>query len=211
MPPTPNYTYGSRRLEVVLSFCSASSGVFVSLFLLFESAEHFLLAPPVHDGDKLVTVAALGLCMKMAAALFFNEGVRVRTESQHSIEQPADRWRHTVVDVICSLGVIFNGWLVAHHKGMLADAVIAFMLALLLIGASVPSCIASGLVLLHTTPFAQRDALTSATRDALLLAGVVDCREAHFWTLAPGVVAGSIGERKSSKKNMFFFLIFFCI
>lgn len=187
-----SYSYGAQRIEVILSFCAAASAVFVSLFLLFESAEHFLLMPPV-QGANLVTVATFGLVVKMAAALFFSDAIRVRNEMAQAIEQPADRWRHTIVDVICSLGVIFNGWLISAHKGMLGDAVIAFLIAILLIGAAVPICYATGLVLLHTTPVAHRDSLTAATRDALLLNGVVDCRAPHFWTLAPGVVAGSIG------------------
>lgn len=187
-----SYSYGGQRVEVILSFCAAASAAFVSLFLLFESAEHFLLAPAV-QGTNLVTVAVFGLVVKLAAALFFSDGIRVRNEMAQAIEQPADRWRHTIVDVICSLGVIFNGWLISAHKGMLGDAMIAFLIAILLIGAAVPTCFATGLVLLHTTPVAHRDSLTAATRDALLLNGVVDCRAPHFWTLAPGIVAGSIG------------------
>jgi cobalt-zinc-cadmium efflux system protein len=187
------FSYGTRRIEVVLTFCSAASAVFVAMYLLFESVEHYIVrSTPLHNTNNgLVTVAALGMLAKMTGALFFNENLRVRNEWTLAANGP-DRWPHLTVDCVCSLGVILNGWLVSKYNTFVADAVIAFLLAALLIGAALPICSQAALVLLHATPLAHRDALAAATRDALLLNGVVDCKAPHFWTVAPGVVAGSI-------------------
>jgi cation diffusion facilitator family transporter len=192
-PATPHYAYGLRRLEVLLSFCAGASAVFVALFLIGEALEHLLHADSHVSGAHLMTAAVLGLAVKLVGALFFYEYMRTRSETTQPFEQAGDQWRHLVVDAVCSICVIFNSWLVTWRNAMLADAVVAFLLAALLIGAAVPVCLRAGFVLLHTTPAVRRDDLAAATRDAHLLPGVVECRAAHFWTLAPGVFAGSVG------------------
>jgi cation diffusion facilitator family transporter len=191
MPPSPHYSYGVRRLEVLLSFCAGASAMFVSLMIVFESLEHWLHAPVV-GGEQLLTVAVVGLAAKIVGVLFFYEFMRPRTESLLTYDARDDQWRHVVVDAICSLAVMFNAWLVQWHDGMMADFVIAFLLAWLLMFTALPVCVRAGLVLLQVTPAVRRDEIDVAMRDILLLDGVSECRAEHFWTLSPGVCAGSI-------------------
>jgi cation diffusion facilitator family transporter len=205
IPPSRFYTYGIRRLEVVLSFCAGASALFVSLMIIFESLEHWLHAPVV-GGEQLLTVAVVGLAAKIVGVLFFAEFMRPRAESLATYEHRDDQWRHVVVDAICSLAVMFNSWLVSWHDGMMADFVVAFLLAALLMFTALPVCVRAGLVLLQTTPAVRRDELDSALRDALLLDGVSECRTEHFWTLSPGVCAGSVVVGVRSNANQAFIL-----
>lgn len=191
VPASKHYSYGVRRLEVLLSFCAGASAMFVSLMIVFESLEHWLHSPVV-GGQQLLTVAVVGFAAKIVGVLFFYEFMRPRAESLATYDARDDQWRHIVVDAICSLAVMFNSWLVQWHDGMMADFVVAFLLASLLMFTALPVCVRAGLVLLQATPAVRRDELDVAVRDILLLDGVSECRAEHFWTLSPGVCAGSV-------------------
>eukprot|EP01119_Soliformovum_irregulare_P007216 TRINITY_DN19611_c0_g1_i1.p1 TRINITY_DN19611_c0_g1~~TRINITY_DN19611_c0_g1_i1.p1 ORF type:complete len:305 (-),score=64.34 TRINITY_DN19611_c0_g1_i1:56-970(-) len=194
-PPNEKYSYGYDRLIVIASFSNAVFLLFASVFLLFECVER-MIADDHHEAEittsyasSVVIVTIAGLCIRLAGIFLFPSS-RARSEG-HSKE---DLWLHAMTDTVASIAVVVSTYLTGSGV-VLADPIVAMFIVGLIVYNAYPVCRKTSAVLLQTTPVSLKEQLDKAIREATTLEGVVECKNEHFWTHAPGIYVGSLYVR----------------
>uniref|UniRef100_G1SNV1 Zinc transporter 6 n=1 Tax=Oryctolagus cuniculus TaxID=9986 RepID=G1SNV1_RABIT len=180
--PSPVYSFGFERLEVLAVFASTVLAQLGALFILKESAERFLEQPEIHTGRLLV-----GTFVALSFNLFTMLSIRNKPFAYVS-EAASTSWlQEHVADLSRSLCGIIPGlssiFLPRMNPFVLIDLAGAFAL-----------CITYMLIEITTPPhvIGQLDKLI---REVSTLDGVLEVRNEHFWTLGFGSLAGSVHVR----------------
>ncbi|XP_038596187.1 zinc transporter 6 [Tachyglossus aculeatus] len=215
--PSPVYSFGFERLEVLAVFASTVLAQLGALFILKESAERFLEQPEIHTGRLLV-----GTFVALSFNLFTMLSVRNKPFAYVS-EAASTSWlqehvadlSRSVCGIIPGLSSIFlprmNPFVLIDLAGALAlcitymlieinnyfavDTASAIAIALMTFGTMYPMSVYSGKVLLQTTPPHVIGQLDKLIREVSTLDGVLEVRNEHFWTLGFGSLAGSVHVR----------------
>lgn len=210
--PTFSYTYGYDRHEVVAAFTNAMFLLFVSSFLAVESM-HRVVNPVKIEGNRLIEVSVAGLLVNLFGAVAFktNNTWMGRMAKHTHQASPGDTVAHRAnlqaayllvfADTASSVAVVINAVLV-HWKGyMIADPVMALVVAGLTMYCGWPLFVQTGKILLQTTPAHLKGPLERCRREVTTIPGVLECKDEHFWTQAPGFVVGSVVVRVQSDAN----------
>ncbi|XP_028907311.1 zinc transporter 6 [Ornithorhynchus anatinus] len=215
--PSPVYSFGFERLEVLAVFASTVLAQLGALFILKESAERFLEQPEIHTGRLLV-----GTFVALSFNLFTMLSVRNKPFAYVS-EAASTSWlqehvadlSRSVCGIIPGLSSIFlprmNPFVLIDLAGAFAlcitymlieinnyfavDTASAIAIALMTFGTMYPMSVYSGKVLLQTTPPHVIGQLDKLIREVSTLDGVLEVRNEHFWTLGFGSLAGSVHVR----------------
>nr|XP_042122854.1 zinc transporter 6 isoform X5 [Peromyscus maniculatus bairdii] len=220
--PSPAYSFGFERLEVLAVFASTVLAQLGALFILKESAERFLEQPEIHTGRLLVgTFVALSfnlftmLSIRNKPFAYVSEAASTSWLQEHV----ADLSR-SLCGIIPGLSSIFlprmNPFVLIDLAGAFAlcitymlieincfscsnyfavDTASAIAIALMTFGTMYPMSVYSGKVLLQTTPPHVIGQLDKLIREVSTLDGVLEVRNEHFWTLGFGSLAGSVHVR----------------
>ncbi|KAM3930569.1 zinc transporter 6 [Leptodactylus fuscus] len=215
--PSPTYSFGFERFEVLAVFASTVLAQLGALFILKESAERFLEQPEIHTGRLLVGTFV---------ALFFNLFTMLSVRNKpfaYVSEAASTSWlqehvadlSRSVCGIIPGLSSVFlprmNPFVLIDIAGALAlcitymlieinnyfsvDTASAVAIALMTFGTMYPMSVYSGKVLLQTTPPHVIGQLDKLLREVSTLDGVLEVRNEHFWTLGFGTMAGSVHVR----------------
>ncbi|XP_004839323.1 zinc transporter 6 isoform X2 [Heterocephalus glaber] len=172
--PSPVYSFGFERLEVLAVFASTVLAQLGALFILKESAERFLEQPEIHTGRLLV-----GTFVALSLNLFTMLSIRNKPFSYVS-EAASTSWlqehvadlSRSLCGIIPGLSSIFlprmNPFVLIDLAGAFAlcitymlieinnyfavDTASAIAIALMTFGTMYPMSVYSGKVLLQTTP-----------------------------------------------------------
>ncbi|XP_044910647.1 zinc transporter 6 isoform X3 [Felis catus] len=175
--PSPVYSFGFERLEVLAVFASTVLAQLGALFILKESAERFLEQPEIHTGRLLV-----GTFVALSFNLFTMLSVRNKPFAYVS-EAASTSWlQEHVADL-------------SRSNYFAVDTASAIAIALMTFGTMYPMSVYSGKVLLQTTPPHVIGQLDKLIREVSTLDGVLEVRNEHFWTLGFGSLAGSVHVR----------------
>uniref|UniRef100_A0A8D1VPZ3 Solute carrier family 30 member 6 n=1 Tax=Sus scrofa TaxID=9823 RepID=A0A8D1VPZ3_PIG len=175
--PSPAYSFGFERLEVLAVFASTVLAQLGALFILKESAERFLEQPEIHTGRLLV-----GTFVALSFNLFTMLSVRNKPFAYVS-EAASTSWlQEHVADL-------------SRSNYFAVDTASAIAIALMTFGTMYPMSVYSGKVLLQTTPPHVIGQLDKLIREVSTLDGVLEVRNEHFWTLGFGSLAGSVHVR----------------
>uniref|UniRef100_A0A8C9WBC5 Solute carrier family 30 member 6 n=1 Tax=Scleropages formosus TaxID=113540 RepID=A0A8C9WBC5_SCLFO len=215
--PSPAYSFGFERFEVLAVFASTVLVQLGALFILKESVERFMEQPEVHTGRLLVGTFV---------ALFFNLLTLLSVKNKPFVyvsEAASTSWlQEHVADLSRSLcGIIpglssvllprMNPFVLINLAGALSlcitymlieinnynavDTASAVAIALMTFGTMYPMSVYSGKVLLQTTPSHVIGQLDKLLREVSTLDGVLEVRNEHFWTVGFGSLAGSVHVR----------------
>ncbi|XP_064133309.1 zinc transporter 6 isoform X5 [Loxodonta africana] len=206
--PSPVYSFGFERLEVLAVFASTVLAQLGALLILKESAERFLEQPEIHTGRLLVgTFVALSfnlftmLSIRNKPFAYVSEAASTSWLQEHV----ADLSR-SVCGIIPGLSSIFlprmNPFILIDLAGAFAlcitymlieinnyfavDTASAIAISLMTFGTMYPMSVYSGKVLLQTTPPHVIGQLDKLIREVSTLDGVLEVRNEHFWTLGFG-------------------------
>nr|KAF6329313.1 solute carrier family 30 member 6 [Pipistrellus kuhlii] len=209
--PSPVYSFGFERLEVLAVFASTVLAQLGALFILKESVERFLEQPEIHTGRLLVgTFVALSfnlftmLSIRNKPFAYVSEAASTSWLQEHV----ADLSR-SVCGIIPGLSSVFlprmNPFVLIDLAGAFAlcitymlieinnyfavDTASAIAIALMTFGTMYPMSVYSGKVLLQTTPPHVIGQLDKLLREVSTLDGVLEVRNEHFWTLGFGSLA----------------------
>ncbi|XP_074251816.1 zinc transporter 6 isoform X3 [Saimiri boliviensis] len=175
--PSPVYSFGFERLEVLAVFASTVLAQLGALFILKESAERFLEQPEIHTGRLLV-----GTFVALSFNLFTMLSIRNKPFAYVS-EAASTSWlQEHVADL-------------SRSNYFAVDTASAIAIALMTFGTMYPMSVYSGKVLLQTTPPHVIGQLDKLIREVSTLDGVLEVRNEHFWTLGFGSLAGSVHVR----------------
>uniref|UniRef100_A0A8C6Z950 Solute carrier family 30 member 6 n=1 Tax=Nothoprocta perdicaria TaxID=30464 RepID=A0A8C6Z950_NOTPE len=177
--PSPVYSFGFERFEVLAVFASTVLAQLGALFILKESAERFLEQPEIHTGRLLVGTFV---------ALFFNLFTML------SIRNKPFAYVSEGIKSL-SLALCITYMLIEINNYFAVDTASAIAIALMTFGTMYPMSVYSGKVLLQTTPPHVIGQLDKLLREVSTLDGVLEVRNEHFWTLGFGTLAGSVHVR----------------
>ncbi|XP_067277605.1 zinc transporter 6 isoform X2 [Pseudorasbora parva] len=215
--PSPVYSFGFERCEVLAVFSSTVLVQLGALFILKESVERFVEQPEVHTGRLLVgTFVALFfnlltlLSVKNKPFVFVSEAASTSWLQEHVADLsrslcgliPAlssvllPRMNPFVLINLAgalALGITYMLIEISNYHGM--DTASAVAIALMTFGTMYPMSVYSGKVLLQTTPSHVIGQLDKLLREVSTLDGVLEVRNEHFWTVGFGSLAGSVHVR----------------
>ncbi|KAL5008541.1 hypothetical protein ScPMuIL_014122 [Solemya velum] len=215
--PTPAFSFGYERFEVLAVFASTMLAQLGSLFIIKESIERLLEQPEIHTDRLLV-----GTLYAFMFHMFITYSVNNRAIN-HVIDASSSSWlqehmtdmSESVCHVIPGLSklllprinpfalIAFTGgismlvtYILIDAKNYLyADTWAAIAIAIMTCGTMFPISIYTGKILLQTSPSHILGQLDKVLREASTLDGVLEFRHEHFWTLSFGTLVGSVQVR----------------
>ena len=180
--PTPQHSYGLRRVEVIAAGFNALLLLVVAVIIVVEAVKR-LINPVEVQGLPVAIVAAVGLLMNFFAFLAMRGG------KDESINVKG-AYLEVLADMIGSVGVLISGAITYFTGWVYADIVAAVLIALWVLPRAFTLLRQVGNVILQGTP---EDIDTTALRDEILaLDGVQAVHHFHVWSLTTEDNIGSV-------------------
>nr|CAD7409438.1 unnamed protein product [Timema poppensis] len=216
--PSPVFSYGYERFEVLAVFSATVLAQLGSLFVIKESVERLLLhQPEIHTGRLMV-----GAGLAFTCHLVVTYGLR-NAALDHVIAASSSSWlQEHVSDIsqtICSfvpalshlllprvnpmilisfagaVSIFISDLIIQLRYYYVVDTLVAICVSSMMCATMLPMSVYSGKVLLQTTPSHIVGQLDKCLRETLTIDGVLEFRNEHFWTLSFGKLAGSLQVR----------------
>jgi len=180
-PSNATRTFGYHRVGILAALVNAASLVAISVFIAWEGVQRLLHPQPV-QGWVMIIVAGVAVAINAVIAL------RLQSHATNDINLRSV-YLHMLGDAASAAGVIVAGVIVLVTKSPLADPIVSFVIAALILWSSWGILVESLNVLLEASP-AGMD--MPAVENAIeCVDGVLDVHDLHVWTVGPGVVACS--------------------
>ena len=176
-PASAERTYGFRRLEILAALLNALSLWLVAGWLIMEAYERTHDALHHVDGEIMLAFGAAGLLVNLSVA-----GVLHR-ESKHDVNVEG-AFRHVMVDLLGTVGVVVSGLLVWAFGWDHADTVVSVIIGVLILLSTWRLIGKVVHVLLEGVPkHIDVYRLCSQMED---VQGVGLIHDIHVWSLVPG-------------------------
>lgn len=180
-PSHHGMTFGYHRVGILAALVNAISLVVIALVIGWESIDRFLHRQPA-SGLLMVVVAAAAVAVNTVISLWLRKGAANDLNVRSA-------YLHMVGDAVSSGGVLLAGAVVMLTGSTLADPVVSFAIAGLILWSSWGLLRQTTAVLLEgTPPGTDMDAVVSAISG---VRGVINVHDLHVWMVGPGVVACS--------------------
>jgi cobalt-zinc-cadmium efflux system protein len=180
-PAHENMTFGYHRVGILAALVNAVSLVVIALIIIYEGIEH-LARPHAVNSLLMIVVAAVAVVLNLVIGLWLQAGAK------HDINIRG-AYAHMIGDAISAVGVIIAGIVVKFTNAPIADPIVSFLIAALILKSSWGILSESVNILLEGTPQnLDMQAVIAAIRD---VRGVKDVHDLHVWTVGPGVIACS--------------------
>jgi cobalt-zinc-cadmium efflux system protein len=181
-PAHAGMTYGYHRVGILAALANAVSLVVAALLIGWEAVERLRHPQPPH-GWVMVIVALVAIALNVTISLWLHAG------AQHDLNIRS-AYLHMIGDAISAAGVVVAGLAIVLTRSSLADPVVSFLIAALILWSSWGILKESVNVLLEGTPAGMDMAAVVATiRNT---PGVLGAHDLHVWTVGPGAVACSV-------------------
>lgn len=180
-PSSAQRTFGYHRVGILAALVNAMSLVVIAFLIAYEAVTRLLHPEPVHGG-VMIGVAAAAVVINVTIAMWLHHG------ASHDLNVRS-AYLHMIGDAASACAVIAAGVVVTVSHNPLADPVVSFVIAALILWSSWGVLKESINVLLEASP-AGMD--MSAVQQVISeVPGVLDVHDLHVWTVGPGVVACS--------------------
>ncbi len=180
-PAHQGMTYGYHRVGILAALVNAVSLVVIALLILWEAIDRLRHPQPVHGG-LMIVVASVAIAMNLLIGFWLHAG------SKHNINVRA-AYLHMIGDAVSAFGVVLAGIVVIATGWQLADPIVSFLIAGLILWSSWGVLKESVSVLLEGTPFNMD--MTGVEACILKVPGVLNVHDLHVWTVGPGAIACS--------------------
>jgi cobalt-zinc-cadmium efflux system protein len=188
-PAHPGMTYGYHRVAILAALLNAVSLVIIALLILWQAIER-LHHPEIVHGWLMIVVAAVAIGLNLLIGFWLHAG------SKHDINVRS-AYVHMIGDAISAMGVVIAGIIVVISGWQLADPIVSFVIAGLILWSCWGVLRESVSVLLEATPLnIDMGAVENCIRQ---VRGVLNVHDLHVWTVGPGAIACSchimVGEQ----------------
>lgn len=184
-PPSPTRTFGYGRVEILAALVNGATLLLISGWILIEAIRR-MLSPLDVSAPGMTAVAAVGLLANgVVLLLLWRSG-------SSSLNMRA-AMLHALGDMLGSLAAVSAGVVIWATGFTRADSVASLILTMLIVVAAWRLVRRSADILLDAAP----TGIDAGRIAAELMAheAVVETRNVHVWTLAPGILAASAHVR----------------
>ena len=122
---THSLTYGYKKASILASLINAILLVFIVFKIIIEAVER-LNTPPQMESNGIIITAAIGVVINAVSAFLFYKG-------QKNDINIKGAFLHLMVDALVSVGVIISGVIIYFTGWNLADVVISFIIAVVIL------------------------------------------------------------------------------
>jgi cobalt-zinc-cadmium efflux system protein len=178
-PPSGKWTYGLKRAEIV---SAAANGITLLVVAGIVTAEAIgrLVHPPAVDGGPVITVAAAGIAVNVAASWVLAKANRSSLNVQGA-------FRHVLTDLYGFIGTLIAGIIIVTTGFTRADAIASLIVVVLMAKAAWELLRDSGRILLEAAP---EDMDLEQVRAHLAgVPHVLGVHDLHAWTVTSGLPA----------------------
>jgi cobalt-zinc-cadmium efflux system protein len=180
-PSHHGMTFGYHRVGIFAALVNAASLVVIALFIGWEAIAR-IRQPEIANGAVMVAVAAAAIVVNGLIGVWLHRRARQDMNIRSA-------YLHMVGDAVSAFGVVIAGTLVVIVRAPLADPIVSFLIAGLILYSSYGILSESVTVLLEGTPAGMdMPAVIAAIKG---VTGVLDVHDLHVWMVGPGVVACS--------------------
>jgi cobalt-zinc-cadmium efflux system protein len=180
-PSTAARTFGYHREGILAALVNAVSLVVIAMVIAWEAVERLRHPSPVH-GVVVIGVAAAAVMLNATIALWLRRG------AEHDLNVRS-AYMHMIGDAASGAAVIVAGVIIWMTGNPVADALVSFIIAGLILWSSWGILKESVNVLLEASPVGMD--MKSVCEAIQNVPGVLDVHDLHVWTVGPGVVACS--------------------
>ncbi len=176
--PTARYSFGLRRLEVIVALANSLSLVAIAIFIAFEAAERFA-HPRTIDAPVMLSVAAFGLAGNLFSIMLLH---RHRRDSLNL----RAAFLHLFYDALSSLAVVAVGVLLLFFPWTWLDLVVSLLIVVMMVWSSLGIITEAMRILLQAAP---RGIDPQRVQEAVLaLPGIVSLHGLHIWSVSSSEV-----------------------
>jgi len=142
-------------------------------------------------------ISIIGVIFHTIVSIMYKDYVNIRVESAIIDNFEKSVFVRSFSDVVVSLGVFTASWLIKFFEFYIADSFTSLLISMYIGYKAVPVMIASGNVLVQSSPSSILNLLEQNLLDVDATDGVhgVISGKTHFWTYSPGVFVGTIHVR----------------
>jgi cobalt-zinc-cadmium efflux system protein len=178
-PAAGVWTFGFRRAEVLSAQANGMTLLVVSALVAFQAIER-LFHPVAVSGGIMVTVAAVGVAINLAASWLISRASRDSINVRGALA-------HIVTDLYGFLGTLVAGIVIILTGFRQADAIASLVVVGLMLYAAWKLLRETGRILLEAAPegFAPADIVTAITSAP----GVASVHDVHVWLITSGFPA----------------------
>jgi len=181
-PSHSGMTFGYHRVGILAALVNAVSLVVIALLIIWEAIDRIRHPQPA-SGGLMICVAAGAIVLNVLISWWLHAGAK------HDLNLRS-AYLHMVGDAVSAFGVVIAGVVVAVSHAQLADPVVSFLIAGLILWSSWGVLKESVSVLLEGTPAGlDMAAVVAAIRNVQGVRGAYDL---HVWTVGPGAIACSV-------------------
>ena len=178
-PAAGAWTFGWKRAEILSAAGNGITLLVISGIVAVEAVNR-LIHPPAVDGGPVVTVAAIGIAVNIAAA-----GVLAR--ANRSSLNIAGAFRHVLTDLYGFIGTVAAGIIILATGLTQADAIASLIVVGLMLKAAWELLAASGRILLEAAP--ETMDLDDVRAHLLATDHVRGLHDLHAWTVTSSLPA----------------------
>jgi cobalt-zinc-cadmium efflux system protein len=178
-PPSGKWTYGWKRAEIL---SAAANGITLLVVAGIVTAEAIgrLVHPPAVDGGPVITVAAVGIVVNVAASWVLARANRSSLNVQGA-------FRHVLTDLYGFIGTLVAGIIIVATGFTRADAIASLIVVVLMVKAARELLLDSGRILLEAAPEGMD--LEQVHAHLTGVPHVLGLHDLHAWTVTSGLPA----------------------
>jgi cobalt-zinc-cadmium efflux system protein len=180
-PSHHGMTFGYHRVGILAALANALSLVAIALLIIWEAAGRVRNPEPA-NGALMIGVAIVAIVINTVISLWLHNASKDDVNMRSA-------YLHMAGDALSGFGVVAAGAIVVATHAWVADPIVSFIIASLILWTSYDVLRECVTVLLEGTPAGtDMPAVIGAIRS---VTGVLDVHDLHVWTVGPGVVACS--------------------
>jgi cobalt-zinc-cadmium efflux system protein len=180
-PSHQGMTFGYHRAGILAALVNAVSLVVIALLILWEAAQR-LRQPEAVDSGIMIGVAAAAIAVNLLIGFWLHAGAKEDLNVRSA-------YLHMIGDAVSEFGVVIAGLVVAFSGAHVADPIVSFLIAGLILYSSWGILKESVTVLMEGTPVGIE--MPEVEKAIAGVAGVLNVHDLHVWTVGSGAIACS--------------------
>ncbi|TDX03721.1 cation diffusion facilitator family transporter [Kribbella sp. VKM Ac-2566] len=180
-PPAGGFTYGFKRVEILSAQANGITLLLLAVYFVYEAVSR-LIHPPEVKGALVLITGVVGIVVNLFAIWLISKANR----SSLNVE---GAFQHILNDLFAFVATAIAGLVVLLTGFARADAIAAFVVAVLMLKAGVSLVRDSGRIFLEAAPIAIDPQSLGA--ELCAVEGVVEVHDLHVWEITSGEPAAS--------------------